>query len=77
MDSELSLTKVHEIWNKRQFLRTDTGAEWSPPGLSTGTATFRIVVNDLPDWIENSMRMFADDVQIWNVIRSDTDSMSL
>ena len=55
----------------------DTGAKWSPPGLSTGTVTFLLFVNDLPDWIVNSMRMFADDVKIWNVIRTDTDSVSL
>ena len=34
-------------------------------------------VNDLPEWIKNSMRMFADDVKIWNVMKSDTDSGSV
>jgi len=29
-----------------------------------GPLLFLLFVNDLPDWIKNSMRMFADDVKI-------------
>ena len=48
-----------------------------PQGSVLGLLLFLLFVNDLPDWIKNSMRMFADDVKIWNVIRSQTDSESL
>jgi len=42
-----------------------------------GPVLFILFVNDLPDWIKNSMRMFADDVKIWNVIRTDAGDHSL
>jgi len=42
-----------------------------------GPLLFSLSVNDIPDWIKSSMRMFADDVKIWNVIGSDTDSTGL
>ena len=48
-----------------------------PQGSVLGPLLFLLFVNDLPDWIKNSMRMFADDVKIWNVISSTTDSKSL
>ena len=39
---------------------------------------FLLFVNDLADWIKNNnMRMFADDVKIWNVIRTDAGDDSL
>ena len=34
-------------------------------------------VNDLPNWITCSMRMFADDTKIWNIIKSDSDCSDL
>ena len=34
-------------------------------------------INDLPDWVINSMRMFADDTKIWAEIRTAEDSVSL
>lgn len=48
-----------------------------PQGSVLRPLLFLLFVNDLPDWITNSMRMFADDVKIWNVISSDIDSKSL
>ena len=35
-----------------------------PQGSVLGPVLFLLFVNDLPDWIKNSMRMFADDVKI-------------
>jgi len=42
-----------------------------------GPLLFLLFVSDLPHWIKNSIRMFADDVKIWNVIRTDAGSHSL
>ena len=36
-----------------------------------------LYVNDLPSWIQNSMRMFADDTKISNKIAEDNDSSFL
>ena len=38
-----------------------------PQGSVLGPLLFLLFVNDLPDWIKCGMRMFADDVKIWNV----------
>ena len=38
-----------------------------PQGSVLGPRLFLLFVNDLPDWIKNGMRMFADYVKIWNV----------
>jgi len=48
-----------------------------PQGSVQGPLLFLPFVNDLPDWIKNSMRMFADDVKIWNVIRTNAGDHSL
>ena len=39
-----------------------------PQGFVLGPLLFLLFVNDLPDWIRNSIRMFADDTKIWCVI---------
>jgi len=48
-----------------------------PQGSVLGPILFLLYVNDLPDWIKCSMRMFADDTKIWNVIKSDSDCSAL
>ena len=39
-----------------------------------GPLLLLLFVSDLPDWIMYCMRMFTDDVKIWNVIRSEWSS---
>jgi len=50
-----------------------------------GPLLFLLYVNELPDWIMSSMRMFADDTKIWAtigkvddsaILQSDLDSLS-
>jgi len=36
-----------------------------PQGSVLGPLLFLVYVNDIPDWIKNSIRMFADDTKIW------------
>ena len=48
-----------------------------PQGSVLGPLYFLLFVSDLPDWIKNSMRMFADDVKILNVIRTDVGNYNL
>ena len=59
----------------------DRSAQRSASRFRTGTSgpvLFLLFVNDLADWIKNNnMRMFADDVKIWNVIRTDVGDDSL
>ena len=38
---------------------------------------FLIFVNDLPEWILNSMRMFADDTKLWKKVKTEQDSVGL
>jgi len=44
-----------------------------PQGSVLGPILFLLYDNDLPNWITCSMRMFADDTKIWNIIKSDSD----
>jgi len=46
-------------------------------GSVLGPLLFLLFVNDLPDWILTSMRMFADDTKIWTRIIATTDSVKL
>ena len=36
-----------------------------------------LYVNDLPDWIKNDMRIFADDTKVWSKIRGPKDCIKL
>jgi len=48
-----------------------------PQGSVLGPLLFLIFVNDLPEWIKCSLKMFADDTKIWAKIRSSQDSCVL
>ena len=48
-----------------------------PQGSVLGPLLFILYVNDLPQWITNHMRIFADDTKIWAKISSEKDSCSL
>jgi len=48
-----------------------------PQGSVLGPLLFLLYVNDLSSWIQNSMRMFADDTKVWHKIVEDNDSSFL
>jgi len=48
-----------------------------PQGSVLGSILFLIFVQDLPDWVKNSIRMFADNMKIWTKIASHDDAVSL
>jgi len=48
-----------------------------PQGSVLGPLLFLIFVHDLPEWVKNSMMMFADDTKIWARIQKLEDKDSL
>ena len=48
-----------------------------PQGSVLGPLLFLLFVNELPLWIVNNMKMFADDTKMWTKIKSATDGASL
>ena len=42
-----------------------------------GPLLFLIFVNDLPDWVKSSIKMFADDTKLWAMISNTADSRML
>lgn len=48
-----------------------------PQGSVLGPLLFILLVNDLPQWIKSSMRMFADDAKVWTIVNSQEDCLSL
>ena len=42
-----------------------------------GPLLFLIFVNELPNWIVSSMKMFADDTKIWTMVDKFEDSKTL
>ena len=48
-----------------------------PQGSVLGPLLFLLFVNDIPEWVRNSIRMFADDTKIWAKIRTAEDGDSL
>ena len=46
----------------------DRCSKWSTPKVSIGTTIVRDILNDLPDKIDNIVKLFADDSKIISVI---------
>jgi len=48
-----------------------------PQGSMLGPLLFMLYVNDLPDWIRSSIKMFADDTKLWTTISVTNDNQKL
>ena len=48
-----------------------------PQGSVLGPILFLLFVNDLPEWIKSSMKMFADDSKVWRRIKTMEDGDAL
>ncbi len=48
-----------------------------PKGLVLGPILFLLYINCLPDSIKTNIRLFADDIKIWNAIRTTADCEQL
>ena len=48
-----------------------------PQGSVLGPFLFLVYVNDIPDWMKESVRMFADDTKIWTRVKELQDAENL
>lgn len=48
-----------------------------PQGSVLGPILFLLYVNDIPQWMANSIRLFADDTKVWKKIREPGDASGL
>jgi len=48
-----------------------------PQGRVLGPLLCLLYVNDLPDWIRSSIKMFADDTKLWTIISVRNDNQKL
>ena len=77
MDREFfSSTKDEGLCHRKSF-RVDCSHQWSTQGSILGPLLFLIFVQDLPDWIKSSIKMFANDTKIWAKIAVWEDANSL
>jgi len=45
-----------------------------PQGSVFGPLLFLLYVNDLPNWIRSSIKMFADDTKLWTTVSVRNDN---
>jgi len=48
-----------------------------PQGSVLGPLLFLVFVNDIPEWIRSSVKMFADDTKVWTTISALEDGQVL
>ena len=65
------------VLNRWSSLRSSPSVIWCTPGIDFRMTLFLIFINDLPDNIRSSVRLFADDCVLYRNIYSIQDCLTL
>jgi len=81
--SVVAMVKAFLVGTSMRVMVNSSSSSWVkvssgvPQGSVLGPLLFLIFVNDLPDLVKSSIKMFADDTKLWATISNTTDSKML
>ena len=55
----------------------DISDKWNPQGSVLEPILFTIYINDLPDVVQNIVKLFADDTKLYAVVNEEKQQISL
>ena len=68
----IEIIEIHGTYSQLQAVLSGV-----PQGSVLGPLLFLLFINELPTWIMNEMRMFANDTKLWCQINKDSDGATL
>jgi len=71
------VTRTMTVGVRGAFSQLQAVLSGVPQGSVIGPLLFLLFVNELPNWIVNELRMFADDTKIWCPLKTVADSVTL
>ena len=55
----------------------ETSFSWRPTGFSTGSTSFLVYINDLPNELKSNVKLNADDNSLFNLVNDKNESANI